>query len=123
MRVGRYGPYFEKQENGNNLTASIPEDMAPAELSNEIAEKLLAEKQKGPKSLGMHPQEGLPIYLLNGPFGAYLQLGEVIEDAPKPKRASLLKIHDPETLTLENGGRTTESPQKIWDIIRRPGKW
>jgi DNA topoisomerase-1 len=113
VRVGRYGPYFEKQENGNNLTASIPEDMAPADLSNEIAEKLLAEKQKGPKSLGMHPQEGLPIYLLNGPFGTYLQLGEVIEDAPKPKRVSLLKIHDPETLTLETAVELLSLPKKL----------
>ena len=29
---GRYGPYFERQQNGEKLTASIPDDIAPADL-------------------------------------------------------------------------------------------
>ncbi|MFQ5732635.1 MAG: type I DNA topoisomerase, partial [Planctomycetaceae bacterium] len=84
VRVGRYGPYFEKQENGEKVTASIPADVAPADISNAVAEKLIAEKKKGPQSLGMHPEEGLPVYVKNGPFGPYLQLGDVTEEVPKP---------------------------------------
>lgn len=103
VRVGRYGPYFEKRngENDEPVTASIPDELAPADLSNEVAEKLIELKRQGPKSLGMHPEEGLPIYVKNGPFGFYLQLGDVTEEQAKPKRVSIPKNYDPETVTLD----------------------
>ncbi len=103
VRVGRYGPYFEKRngDNGELMTASIPDDLAPADLSNELAERLIEMKRQGPKSLGMHPDEGLPIFVKNGPFGFYLQLGDITEEIPKPKRVSIPKNYDPETVTLD----------------------
>ncbi len=100
VRVGRYGPYLQKEDNGESITASIPDDVAPADVTNEIAEKLIELKQQGPTSLGMHPEDGLPIYVLSGPFGPYLQLGDVVEDQPKPKRVSIPKNVDPTTMTL-----------------------
>ncbi|NOX56965.1 MAG: type I DNA topoisomerase [Planctomycetes bacterium] len=101
IRVGRYGPYLEKEVNGETLTASLPDDLAPADLTNELAEELLRKKKDGPKSLGMHPEEDLPVYVLEGPFGPYVQLGEVTEENPKPKRVSIPPNLDPNTLTLE----------------------
>src|SRR5690606_32284950 len=62
---------------------------------------LIALKQQGPQSLGMHPEEGQPIYVLSGPFGPYLQLGDVTEEQPKPKRVSIPKDVDPTQVTLE----------------------
>ncbi len=38
---------------------------------------------------------------MHGPFGYYLQLGEVTEDGPKPKRVSLPKTTEPENVTLD----------------------
>ena len=38
--------------------------------------------------------------MLTGQYGPYLQLGEVVEGAPKPKRASLPKGVKPEDATL-----------------------
>jgi DNA topoisomerase-1 len=113
VRVGRYGPYFEKQKNGEKLTASIPPDTAPADISNEIAEKLIEEKLKGPQSLGMHPEEGLPVYYKTGPFGPYVQLGDITEEIPKPKRVSITKNFDPETLTLEQAVNLLELPKRL----------
>ena len=49
----------------------------------------------------MHPEAGEPIFLLNGRYGHYVQLGEVTDDNPKPKRASLPKGVKPEDVTLE----------------------
>lgn len=101
VRVGRYGPYLQKeQEDGENLTASLPAEISPADITNEMAEKLIKQKLEGPTPIGMHPDEGLPIFVLHGPFGYYLQLGEVTEDGPKPKRVSLPKNVEPENVTL-----------------------
>ena len=113
IRVGRYGPYFEKVDGEEKLTASIPATVAPADLSNELAERLIEEKQKGPTALGMHPEEGLPIYQLSGPFGPYLQLGEVTEEVPKPKRCSIPNCFDVLNLDLETAIALMALPRRI----------
>lgn len=113
VRVGRYGPYFEKTEGDEKLTASIPATVAPADLSNDLAERLIEEKQKGPTALGMHPEEGLPIYQLSGPFGPYLQLGEVTEEIPKPKRCSIPNCFDVLNLDLETAIALLALPRRI----------
>lgn len=113
IRVGKYGPFFEQQENGEKTTASIPVDLAPADLTNEVADKLIEQKKKGPQSLGMHAEEGLPIYVKVGPFGPYLQLGDVSEDGPKPKRVGVPKYLDPETVTLETAVELLGLPRRI----------
>ncbi|MFO0917849.1 MAG: type I DNA topoisomerase [Planctomycetaceae bacterium] len=100
VRVGKFGPYFEAQKDGEPVTASIPDDVAPGDLSEEMAAKLIEQKQRGPQSLGMDPDSGLPIYLLVGPFGPYLQLGEVKEGEAKPKRVGIPKNKDLATVTL-----------------------
>ncbi len=92
VRIGQFGPFVAKEENGERLTASLPGDLPPAELSDELVEKLLHQKADGPRALGTDPETELPVLLKIGPFGPYVQLGE---DDPKskakPKRASLLK--------------------------------
>jgi DNA topoisomerase-1 len=113
VRVGRYGPYFEKQENGERLTASIPDDVAPADISEEMAEKLFEQKKAGPQTLGMHPEEGLPVYVKTGPFGPYIQLGDVVEEGPKPKRVGIPKNLDPESLSLDAAIKLLTLPQRL----------
>ncbi len=113
VRVGRYGPYFEKTDGEEKLTASIPATTAPADLSNDLAERLIEEKQKGPTALGMHPEEGLPIYQLNGPFGPYLQLGDVTDDVPKPKRCSIPNCFDVLNLDLDTAMALLALPRRI----------
>jgi len=113
VRVGRYGPYFEKMDGEEKLTASIPLSVAPADLNNELAERLIEEKQKGPTALGMHPEEGQPVYQLNGPFGPYLQLGEVTEEQPKPKRCSIPNCFDPLNIDLETAIQLLALPRRI----------
>jgi DNA topoisomerase I len=101
VRIGRFGAYLEA-ENGEELVkASIPKDLTPSDLNPEQVETLLKQKTEGPDKLGLHPETGEPIYILIGAYGPYVQLGDVTEDNPKPKRASLPKGVTLEQVTLE----------------------
>ncbi len=103
VRIGQFGPYVAREENGERLTAGIPPDMPPADLSKELVSQLLAQKSEGPSTLGNDPVTELPVLLKVGPYGPYVQLGEAEEGKPKskPKRASLLKGMEPSELTLD----------------------
>ncbi len=102
VRIGKFGPYVEV-DNGNGVfTASIPQDLTPAELNIEQVHVLIQQKMEGPEKLGLHPETGEPIYILNGNYGPYLQLGDVTEDKKKkPKRVSLPKGVKKEDVHLE----------------------
>jgi DNA topoisomerase-1 len=113
VRVGKYGPYVEGEVDGETQTSSIPGDTAPADLTREQIEELLQTAAQGDLPLGIHPDADQPIFLKNGPYGPYVQLGEDPEDrkkGPKPKRASLPKGTNPADITLE----------KAVDLLRLP---
>jgi DNA topoisomerase-1 len=101
IRIGRFGPYIEVERGGETLRASVPRDSAPADLTNAGVEELLRQKLEGPDILGHHPTTGEPILVLTGQYGPYVQLGQVNDANPKPKRASLPKGMKPEDVTLE----------------------
>ncbi|MEN9216172.1 MAG: type I DNA topoisomerase [Gloeomargarita sp. HHBFW_bins_162] len=97
----RYGPYVEIPQNGEVVTVSLPKDLTPAQLTPQVLEELLRQKTEGPTKLGIHPETGEPIFVLNGSYGPYVQLGETTETNKKPKRASLPKGITPEQVTLD----------------------
>jgi DNA topoisomerase-1 len=79
--VGPWGPYVQlASQNGSDKpsSASLPAGMA-ADLSTitpSVLKALLSARQGGGLLLGNHPDNGKPIYLKTGRFGAYLQLGD-----------------------------------------------
>ncbi len=89
--IGRYGPYLETLDEEEKTTASIPQDVSPAELNQEMVDLILMQQKKGSQELGIHPETSQPVYLLNGTYGPYIQLGEVEEGKAKPKRVTLPK--------------------------------
>ena len=93
IRISKTGAYIES-ENGN---INLPKDMPPADLNAEQVEVLLL----GPKKLGVHPENGEPIYVKLGPYGHYVQLGDKSDANPKPKSMSLSKGMTPENVTIE----------------------
>ncbi|MEC7987837.1 MAG: type I DNA topoisomerase [Myxococcota bacterium] len=121
IRCGKYGEYVQLGE----LYASIPEQLPPDELSLEKAMELIAEKQKGPTVLGEDPKTGKQVFLISGPYGYYVQLGEP-EEVPKkrgkgtrtinPKRVSLLSTMSPDTMDLGVALRLLELPKVLGTV-------
>jgi DNA topoisomerase-1 len=101
IKISKFGPYVEMKQGDKIVPVSIPPEVAPADLAIEQIETLLRQKTEGPENLGIHPEHDLPIFLMNGPYGPYLQLGEVSEGKKKPKRAPIPKTMKPEDLTLD----------------------
>jgi DNA topoisomerase-1 len=127
VRVGRYGPYVQRED---NETASLPPDIAPDELSVEVALDLIAKQAEGPRSLGSDPESELAVYVLTGRFGPYVQLGEQENGTKKkPKRASLLASQTPETVTLEEALQLLSLPRVVGtdaeerEILASPGRF
>jgi DNA topoisomerase-1 len=108
LRVGRYGPYLERGDE----RASVPEDLAPDELTPELAEELLA-KPSGDRMLGLDPATGRQVVARDGRYGPYVS--EVLEQgaAEKPRTASLFKTMSLETITLEEALRLLSLPRAL----------
>lgn len=112
VRVGRYGAFLERQENGEALRASLPDDIGPADLSSEAAERIIEQKLSGDAAFGTHPETGDPIYVKVGPYGAYVQLGSDEENG-KVVRTTLPKGITPENITLEQAAKLLELPRLL----------
>jgi DNA topoisomerase-1 len=98
VRIGKFGPYVEVQRDGDEVfTASLPEDLTPADLNSEQIDVLLS----GPSKLGLHPETGEAVYLKIGSYGPYVQLGEESQENKKPPRASLPKGMKSEDVSLD----------------------
>ena len=97
IRIGRYGPFIS---DGTNR-AGLPDMLPPDEMNIEEAQRLLEEAKKGPEPLGEDPETKLPVFLKNGRFGPYVQLGTPEKGGEKPKMASLLPGMQPEEVNLE----------------------
>jgi len=110
VRNGRYGPYVKRGED----TASVPEDLAPDELDVAKALELLA-APKGDTPIGTDPTSGLPVYVKNGRFGPYAQLGDAdtLPEGEKPKMSSLLKTMTPATASLDDALLVLSLPRVV----------
>ena len=107
-RVGRYGPYLQRGDD----RASIPDDLAPDELTVARAEEILAAPSHD-RVLGIDPGSGLDISLRAGRFGPYVQVGDLVEGGEKPRTASLFSSMDPSTLTLEQALELLRIPRTV----------
>jgi DNA topoisomerase-1 len=135
VRVGRYGPYLERQiaaENdpaGTSQRANLPEDMPPDELTLEVAEKLFATPQEG-RVLGTDPVSGHEIVAKEGRFGPYvtelLPEGEPLPEgataaqkkaakakAPKPRTGSLFASMAIESMNLDDALKLLSLPRVV----------
>ena len=113
FRVGRYGAYVCRDTKDGEQCASIPDAQAPSEITAEIVNKLIDQKLNGSDALGKDPKSGMPIYVLSGRYGPYVQLGESEGDEAKPKRVSLPAGMEPEQVTMEKALQLLELPKLL----------
>ena len=142
VRVGRYGPYLEDvnhlDDEGNPKRASLPDTLAPDELTVEVGHDLIENHSGGPRALGVDPVSGGTVEVRNGRFGPYVALvmpsadagdagdaaggasekpkrgkGAKKAAADRPKMASLFKTMSPESLTLDDALRLLSLPREV----------
>jgi len=108
VRVGRFGPYLER----GDLRASIPDDIAPDELTPAKAEELLSQPA-GERSLGRHPETGREIAVRDGRYGPYVT--EVLAEGEegKPRTASLFSSMSLDSVTLQDALRLLTLPRTL----------
>ena len=102
VRVGRYGPYVQVGEDGAEdvQKASLPEDLAPDELTVVKAVEL-ASAPSGDRVLGTDPATGHDVVARAGRYGPYVSLVLPEGAKDKPPTASLFKTMDLATIDLE----------------------
>jgi len=83
VRVGRYGPYLERQVGVTDegepeyQRANLPESTTPDEVTKEMAEKLFATPPTG-RELGANPKTGRTVVAKEGRYGPYVT--ELVRD-------------------------------------------
>ena len=109
VKPGKYGPYVKRGED----TASVPETLAPDELTVDVALQLLA-MPKSDEPIG--ELDGLPVFAKNGRYGPYVQWGTPDSPPPgldKPKMASLFKTMSLEHVTVNDAEALLTLPRTL----------
>jgi DNA topoisomerase-1 len=114
VRVGRFGAYLvHNEKQSEEIRATIPEEIAPADLTQDDINEIIEIQKKGPVPIGTHPDTGENIYCLIGRYGPYVQLGEQTDDNEKPKRAGVPKGMRPKDVTLELAVKLLSLPRTL----------
>jgi DNA topoisomerase-1 len=114
VRVGRYGPYVEI----GDKKASLPEDLAPDELTVEMA-IAMADAPSEDRVLGQDPS-GFDVIAKKGRFGPYITVALPEGSPEKPATASLFKTMDLTTVTLEEALQLLTLPRVLGDLEGEP---
>jgi DNA topoisomerase-1 len=114
VRIGRFGPFVQVGDGGPGRTASLPEEIAPADLTVDKAMELVRAKAEGPRTLGVDPATGQSVYVMNGRYGAYVQLGETPEPPAKKTRGQV--VEKPKRSSLQGG--MTESSVTLEEALK-----
>jgi DNA topoisomerase I len=111
VRVGRYGPYLER----DGQRVNVPEGTAPDELTPERAAELF-DQPSGDIPLGTDPASGHQIIAKSGRFGPYVT--EVLPDGDKakPRTSSLLGSMALDTVTLDDALKLLTLPRTIGEL-------
>ena len=111
--IGRFGPYIQTGTNGETVSASIPQNVTPGDISATKIQKLVEVSESADEPLGKDPESGKDVYVLTGRYGPYVQLGENTEDKKKPRRVSLPKGLSVDQVDLETALKILSLPRTL----------
>ena len=107
VKSGRYGPYIQLGDRSDDKDAPLPKtaslfpEMKPAEVTMEVATKLLSL----PRVIGVDPSDGVEITAQSGRYGPYIT---------KAKDSRTLASHDEIfTITIEQALALLAEPRKF----------
>ncbi len=103
IRVGNYGPYLEQGEERRN----IPMEFSLGDISIEKALEILAKEASQTQLLGVDNESGQSIYLKEGPYGPYVQLGD------SKTRKSLQRGTEKDDVDLELASKLLSMPRLL----------
>jgi DNA topoisomerase I len=68
---------------------------------------------KEAEAIGTDPATGLQVFVMDGRFGPYVQLGVKDDKNKKPRRSSIPKEKDPKSVTLEEALKYLSLPREL----------
>jgi DNA topoisomerase-1 len=68
---------------------------------------------KEAEAIGVDPETKLPVFIMDGRFGPYVQLGVKDDKNKKPRRSSIPKEKDPGSVTLEEALKYLSLPREL----------
>ena len=86
----------------------------------ETTSQIERSKTGSQRELGVDPKTKLNVYAKLGKFGAYVQLGELVEGEDKPKYASLRHGQLLENITLEDAMELFKLPRQVGELDGEP---
>jgi DNA topoisomerase-1 len=127
VRITPYGAFVEDlhgkpDEQGRFPRGYIPEELAPDELTEQVAKEQVeigVGVQNSGRTLGVNPETGYTVVALSGRYGPYFT--EILpDDAPttgcnkvKAKTASLLSYMSLDSVTLEDALKAFKIPREL----------
>ena len=108
LKLGKYGSFIGCS---NYPTCQFTRRLAIDNAEDGSGDTL----KEGMRALGTAPETGEEITVRRGPYGLYVQQGEAVEDkkAPKPKRTSLPRGMDGDSITLDQAVGLLSLPRLI----------
>src|ERR1700733_6522886 len=106
LKLGRYGSFIG--------CSNYPACQYTRRLAIDVGDDQGETLKEGMRVLGNHPDTGEEITVRRGPYGLYVQQGEVTKDKKaRPKRTSLPRGMDGEQLTLDQAIGLLSLPREI----------